>query len=149
MLRRETVKLELLNEIELMSMDLNNIKRNNLDYLLTDILPTELSDRFTYSYFYKFLLSKSDEIDDIIQCLKKTLLKRYDVIFMDHLMPEMDGIQALKKIKAADASATVIMCSAMGQQAMVIEAIQSGARDFIVKPFQADRVLESIKKVLG
>ena len=58
--------------MELMSMDLNNIKRYNLDYLLTDILPTELSDRFTYSYFYEFLLSKSDEIDDMFQRLKET-----------------------------------------------------------------------------
>ena len=64
-------------------------------------------------------------------------------------MPEMDGIQALKKIKEADAGANVIMCSAMGQQAMVIEAIQNGAKDFIVKPFQADRVLEAVKKVIG
>ena len=68
---------------------------------------------------------------------------------MDITMPEMDGIQALKKIKAIDANASVVMCSAMGQQSMVIEAIQSGAKDFIVKPFQADRVLESIRKVLG
>ena len=60
-----------------------------------------------------------------------------------------DGIQALKEIKAADPNATCVMCSAMGQQSMVIEAIQSGAKDFIVKPFQADRVLESIRKVLG
>ena len=64
-------------------------------------------------------------------------------------MPEVDGIQALKNIKAADANAKIIMCSAMGQQAMVIEAIQSGAKDFIVKPFQADRVLEAVKKVIG
>ena len=64
-----------------------------------------------------------------------------DLVLMDITMPEMDGIQALKKIKEADASATVIMCSAMGQQAMVIESIQAGAKDFIVKPFQADRVL--------
>ena len=68
---------------------------------------------------------------------------------MDITMPEMDGIQALKKIKEGDPSAMVIMCSAMGQQAMVIEAIQSGAKDFIVKPFQADRVLEAVKKVVG
>ena len=72
-----------------------------------------------------------------------------DLVLMDITMPEMDGIQALKKIKEADASATVIMCSAMGQQAMVIEAIQSGAKDFIVKPFQAERVLEAVKKVIG
>ena len=72
-----------------------------------------------------------------------------DLVMMDITMPEMDGIQALKKIKEMDPGATVIMCSAMGQQAMVIEAIQSGAKDFIVKPFQADRVLEAIKKVVG
>jgi two-component system chemotaxis response regulator CheY len=68
---------------------------------------------------------------------------------MDITMPEMDGIQALKKIKEMDPSATVIMCSAMGQQAMVIESIQSGAKDFIVKPFQADRVIEAVKKAVG
>ena len=60
-----------------------------------------------------------------------------------------NGVKALKKIKEADANACVIMCSAMGQQAMVIEAIQSGAKDFIVKPFQAERVLEAVKKVVG
>ena len=72
-----------------------------------------------------------------------------DLVLMDITMPEMDGIQALKQIKAADPSACIIMCSAMGQQAMVIEAIQSGAKDFIVKPFQAERVLEAVKKVVG
>ena len=72
-----------------------------------------------------------------------------DLVLMDITMPEMDGIQALKGIKAIDSSASVIMCSAMGQQAMVIEAIQSGAKDFIVKPFQAERVLEAVKKVIG
>ena len=72
-----------------------------------------------------------------------------DLVLMDITMPEMDGIEALKAIKASDAGALVIMCSAMGQQAMVIESIQSGAKDFIVKPFQADRVLEAVKKVVG
>ena len=72
-----------------------------------------------------------------------------DLVMMDITMPEMDGIQALKKIKEMDPGATVIMCSAMGQQAMVIESIQSGARDFIVKPFQADRVIEAVKKAVG
>ena len=72
-----------------------------------------------------------------------------DLVLMDITMPEMDGIQALKKIKETDPSALVIMCSAMGQQAMVIESIQAGAKDFIVKPFQADRVLEAVKKVVG
>ena len=72
-----------------------------------------------------------------------------DLVLMDITMPEMDGIQALKNIKAADSGAKVIMCSAMGQQAMVIESIQAGAKDFIVKPFQAERVLEAVKKVVG
>ena len=72
-----------------------------------------------------------------------------DLVLMDITMPEMDGIQALKKIKEKDPNASVIMCSAMGQQAMVIESIQAGAKDFIVKPFQADRVLEAVKKVVG
>ena len=68
-----------------------------------------------------------------------------DLVTLDITMPNKDGIQALKEIKAA----TCVMCSAMGQQSMVIDAIQSGAKDFIVKPFQADRVIESIRKVLG
>lgn len=72
-----------------------------------------------------------------------------DLVLMDITMPEMDGIQALKKIKENDPSALIIMCSAMGQQAMVIESIQAGAKDFIVKPFQADRVLEAVQKVVG
>ena len=64
-------------------------------------------------------------------------------------LAEMDGIQALKEIKKLDGGAKVIMCSAMGQQAMVIESIQAGAKDFIVKPFQAERVIEAVKKVVG
>ena len=64
-------------------------------------------------------------------------------------MPDMDGIEAVKEIKSFDPAAKVIMCSAMGQQSMVMDAIKSGARDFIVKPFQADRVLEAIRKVVG
>jgi len=72
-----------------------------------------------------------------------------DIVTMDITMPEMDGIEAVKEIKAFDPSAKIVMCSAMGQQSMVMDAIKAGAKDFIVKPFQADRVLEAIKKVLG
>ena len=72
-----------------------------------------------------------------------------DLVIMDITMPEVDGIQAVKEIKKIDSAAKIVMCSAMGQQAMVIEAIQAGAKDFIVKPFRADRVLEAVKKVLG
>lgn len=72
-----------------------------------------------------------------------------DLVTMDITMPEIDGITALKEIRKLDRNAKVLMCSAMGQQAMVIESIQAGAKDFIVKPFQADRVVEAVKKVLG
>ena len=89
------------------------------------------------------------EAENGAKAVEKYAELKPDLVRMDITMPEMDGIQALKKIKEADPSATVIMCSAMGQQAMVIESIQSGAKDFIVKPFQADRVLEAVRKVVG
>ena len=73
---------------------------------------------------------------------------RPDLVTMDITMPELDGISAVKTIKKQDPNAKVVMCSAMGQQAMVIDAIQAGARDFIVKPFQPERVLEAVKKAL-
>ncbi|HMN99430.1 MAG TPA: response regulator [Miltoncostaeaceae bacterium] len=72
-----------------------------------------------------------------------------DLTTMDITMPEMDGLAALKEIRAGDPSARVVMCSAMGQQSMVIESIQAGAKDFIVKPFQPDRVLEAVQKALA
>lgn len=72
-----------------------------------------------------------------------------DLVTMDITMPEMDGISAVREIKAIDSSARIIMCSAMGQQAMVIDAIQAGAKDFIVKPFQPERVLEAVSKALA
>lgn len=72
-----------------------------------------------------------------------------DIVTMDITMPDMDGIEAVKAIKAFDPKAKIIMCSAMGQQTMVMDAIKAGARDFIVKPFQPDRVLEAINKVVG
>ena len=74
---------------------------------------------------------------------------RPDIVTMDITMPEMNGIDAVKAIKTLDASARVVMVSAMGQQPMVIEAIQAGADDFIVKPFQPDRVVEALNKALG
>jgi two-component system chemotaxis response regulator CheY len=71
-----------------------------------------------------------------------------DLVLMDITMPKMDGIEALKEIRKADPEAKIVMCSAMGQQEMVIESIQAGAKDFIVKPFQAKKVLDSIKRLL-
>ena len=88
------------------------------------------------------------EAENGVKAVEKYQETKPDLVLMDITMPEMDDIQALKKIKAIDANASVVMCSAMGQQAMVIESIQSGARDFIVKPFQPDRVIEAVKKAV-
>lgn len=89
------------------------------------------------------------EAENGAKAVEKYTELKPDLVLMDITMPEMDGLQALKTIKGNDSGADVIMCSAMGQQAMVIEAIQAGAKDFIVKPFQAERVLEAVKKVIG
>lgn len=72
-----------------------------------------------------------------------------DLVTLDITMPEMSGIEAVKEIKKEFPKAVVVMCSAMGQQKMVVEAIESGAKDFIVKPFDESRVIESVKRVLG
>lgn len=74
---------------------------------------------------------------------------RPDLVTMDIIMPELNGIDAVKQIRAIDPNAKIIMVSAMGQQGMVIDAIQAGARDFIIKPFQPPRILEALKRVTG
>ena len=71
-----------------------------------------------------------------------------DLVIMDITMPNMDGIQALGAIKSADPGAKVVMCSAMGQESMVMEAIKLGALDFIVKPFKQDRIIQTVTKLL-
>ena len=97
----------------------------------------------------KDILSKNGynvvgEAENGAKAVEKYAELKPDLVLMDITMPEMDGIAALKSIKSSDPGATVIMCSAMGQQ-----AIQAGAKDFIVKPFQPDRVIEAVKKVVG
>ena len=72
-----------------------------------------------------------------------------NLVTMDIVMPDMGGIDAVREIVKEDPGARILMCSAMGQQALVIEAIQAGARDFVVKPFQPSRVLEAVQRVLG
>ncbi|SPF38844.1 Chemotaxis protein CheY [Candidatus Desulfosporosinus infrequens] len=88
------------------------------------------------------------EVENGAVAVEKYMELQPNLTTMDITMPEMDGLQALKEIRKRDAKARVIMCSAMGQQPMVVEAIQAGAKDFIVKPFQADRVIEAIAKAL-
>jgi two-component system chemotaxis response regulator CheY len=94
-------------------------------------------------------LEVAGEADNGTTAVEKFKELRPDLVMMDITMPEKDGIAALKEILAVDQEARVLMCSAMGQQAMVIEAIQAGAKDFIVKPFRPERVLDAISKTLG
>jgi two-component system chemotaxis response regulator CheY len=89
------------------------------------------------------------EAENGLVAIEKYKELKPDLVTMDITMPEMDGITAVKEIKKIDPGAKIIMCSAMGQQAMVIDSIQAGAQDFIVKPFQPERVLEAVEKVLG
>ena len=72
-----------------------------------------------------------------------------DLVLMDITMPNMDGLEALKAIRAKDSNANVVMCSAMGQEAMVMEAVQAGIKDFIVKPFKSDRLLKAVTSIVG
>jgi two-component system chemotaxis response regulator CheY len=72
-----------------------------------------------------------------------------DLVIMDITMPNMDGLEALKAIREKDSNASVVMCSAMGQETMVMDAVRSGAKDFIVKPFKPDRILKTVSSVLG
>ena len=83
------------------------------------------------------------------EAFEKYQATKPDLVMMDITMPEVDGLEALKMIKASDANAKVVMCSAMGQQGMVMDAIRAGAVDFIVKPFDTERVIQAIDKALS
>jgi two-component system chemotaxis response regulator CheY len=87
------------------------------------------------------------EANNGIKAVEMYKRERPDIVTMDITMPDMDGIEAVKAIREFDPSAKIIMCSAMGQQSMVMDAIRAGAKDFVVKPFQPDRVLEALSKM--
>ena len=102
----------------------------------------------------KDILSKNDfdvvgEAENGLRAVEEYKAQNPDIVTLDITMPEMDGIAALKEIKKINPAAKVIMCSAMGQQSMVMEAIQAGAMDFIVKPFEKTRVVGALRKALG
>ncbi len=88
------------------------------------------------------------EAADGLQAVEKYKEEKPDLVIMDITMPNMDGLQALKEICSFDPKASVVMCSAMGQESMVIEAIKSGAKDFIVKPFKPDRILKTVGSIV-
>jgi len=89
------------------------------------------------------------EAETGVQAVDQYSRLKPDLVTMDIVMPEMGGIDAVREIRRLDPDAKILMCSAMGQQALVVEAIQAGARDFVVKPFQPSRVLEAVQRVLG
>ena len=84
-----------------------------------------------------------------VEALSRYQELRPDVMTLDITMPEKDGLAALKEIIAVDPGAKVIMCSALGQESKVLESIKLGAKDFVVKPFQPDRVLSAVEKALA
>lgn len=89
------------------------------------------------------------EAETGVQAVERYLQLRPDLVTMDIVMPDMGGIDAVREITRQDPGARILMCSAMGQQALVVEAIQAGAKDFVVKPFQPSRVLEAVNRVLA
>ena len=89
------------------------------------------------------------EAESGLQAVDKYRELKPDLVTMDIVMPDMGGIEAVREICKSDPEAKILMCSAMGQQALVVEAIQAGAKDFVVKPFQPSRVLEAVQRVLA
>jgi two-component system, chemotaxis family, chemotaxis protein CheY len=89
------------------------------------------------------------EAESGVQAVQKYRELKPDLVTMDIVMPDMGGIEAVREICKSDPDAKILMCSAMGQQALVVEAIQAGAKDFVVKPFQPSRVLEAVQRVLA
>jgi len=89
------------------------------------------------------------EAETGLQAIERYRELKPDLVTMDIVMPDMGGIDAVREIVKNDPNAKILMCSAMGQQALVVEAIQAGAKDFVVKPFQPSRVLEAVQRVVG
>ncbi len=113
-----------------------------------------VDDAVVMRMMIKGILSKNGyeivgEAQNGVEAVEKYRSLIPDLVTMDMVMPEMDGITAVKQIVAGDPNARIIMCTSMGQQALVVEAIQAGAKSFITKPFQPPKILETIQKVLA
>ncbi len=89
------------------------------------------------------------EAENGLKAIESYKSKKPDLVLMDVTMPEMDGLTALKELRKMDPNAKVVMLTALGQESVVLEAVKSGAKDFIVKPFDRDRVMSAINKLLG
>ena len=88
------------------------------------------------------------EAETGLQAIERYRELNPDLVTMDIVMPDMGGIDAVREIVRQDPNAKILMCSAMGQQALVVEAIQAGAKDFVVKPFTSERILSAVQKAL-
>jgi len=113
-----------------------------------------VDDAVVMRMMIKGILSKNGyeivgEAQNGVEAVEKYRSLNPDLVTMDMVMPEMDGISAVKEIVADHPDARIIMCTSMGQQALVVEAIQAGAKSFITKPFQPPKILETIQKVLA
>jgi two-component system, chemotaxis family, chemotaxis protein CheY len=112
-----------------------------------------VDDAVVMRMMIKNILSKQGyevvEAQSGIDAVEKYRTVRPDVVTMDMVMPDMDGISAVRQIIAEDPSAKIVMCTSMGQQQLVVEAVQAGAKSFITKPFQPPKILETIEKVLA
>jgi two-component system chemotaxis response regulator CheY len=113
-----------------------------------------VDDAVVMRMMIKNILSKSGydivgEAENGLQAVEKYKALQPDIVTMDMVMPDMDGIAAVKAIVAEYPQAKIIMCTSMGQQALVVEAIQAGAKSFITKPFQPPKIVEAIEKVLA
>ncbi|RCK72361.1 MAG: Chemotaxis regulator - transmits chemoreceptor signals to flagelllar motor components CheY [Anaerolineae bacterium] len=100
----------------------------------------------------KMLSSEGHEIieaENGLKAVETYKSARPDLVLMDITMPEMDGLAALREIRSYDSSAKVVMLTALGQESVVLEAIKAGARDFVVKPFEKERVLSAVAKLVG
>ena len=93
-------------------------------------------------------ITVAGEAENGLMAVQLYKIKKPDIVLMDITMPVMNGIKALDRIMQLDRQANVIMCSALGQSRYIIKSIQLGAKDFVIKPFKAERILSSIKKVL-
>ena len=113
-----------------------------------------VDDAVVMRMMIKGILSKNGyevvgEAQNGVEAVEKYRALTPDLVTMDMVMPEMDGISAVKEIVADHPDARIIMCTSMGQQALVVEAIQAGAKSFITKPFQPPKILETLQKVLA
>ena len=88
------------------------------------------------------------EAENGLEAVEKYRENKPDIVTMDIVMPEMTGIEALKEIMKMDSAANIVMCSALGQDSLVMEALDAGAKDFIVKPFQPEKVLDVVVRIL-